>query len=597
MAKRINIAGWSACGFYKKAKVALTGLETIFPDKFSVTVNELPDRTAYREWLASYKKDVPAADKHTSSPIVWFDNNNYLGGCDDTLKWCRSVLSSSDGEQETNGIVANVNEVDTTETYDYDLVVIGGGSGGLACSKEASQCGAKVAVLDFVKPSPAGSTWGLGGTCVNVGCIPKKLMHNAALLKDAMADAPSYGWNSSTSGVHNWDQLKDNVQNHIKSLNFGYRVSLREKGVTYLNSLGKFVGPHKIECTDKKGNVKTITAARFVIAVGGRPTKLSCPGAEYAISSDDIFMKETAPGKTCVIGAGYVALECGGFINGLKQGEVTVLVRSIPLRGFDRESVQYITDYMTAEGINIVEGVTPSSIVKQSDGKLLVTYSNGASDTFDTVLCAVGRYADLEGLDLAALGTAPQIDAKSGKLICTNEQTSIPHVYAIGDVIHGAPELTPVAIKAGTLLAKRLYQNSHVLMKYKDVATTVFTPIEFGTIGLNEEEAKAEYGEDNVDAYMSVFQPLEWTISEHRENKNCMAKIIVHTGMNEKVLGLQIVAPNAGEMMQGFAVAFRKGLTYQDLQDTVGIHPTVAEEYTVMSVKKSSGDDIAKKGC
>jgi thioredoxin reductase (NADPH) len=172
---------------------------------------------------------------------------------------------------------------------------------------------------------------------VNVGCIPKKLMHTAALMGESAVEAEAYGWKRSGSEApHSWGTLRDNVQDHIKSLNFGYRVQLREQGVTYLNKLGKFVGPNTLEVVDKKGKKETITGARFVVAVGGRPTPLPCPGGDLAISSDDLFSMENPPGKTCVVGASYVALECAGFIHGLKQGEVSVLIRSIPLRGFDR---------------------------------------------------------------------------------------------------------------------------------------------------------------------------------------------------------------------------------------------------------------------
>ena len=217
------------------------------------------------------------------------------------------------------------------------MIVIGGGSGGLACAKEALAVNPdlRVALCDFVKPSPHGSKWGLGGTCVNVGCIPKKLMHTAALLGDASKDAAHCGWEGGSSATHSWEKLRDNSQDHIKGLNFGYRVELREKGVSYLNKLAKFVDPHTLEVTDKKGT-KTISGARIVVAVGGRPTALSCPGGELAITSDDLFMLRTPPGKTCVVGAGYVALECAGFIKGLGQSDVKVMVLSILLRGFDK---------------------------------------------------------------------------------------------------------------------------------------------------------------------------------------------------------------------------------------------------------------------
>jgi len=191
--------------------------------------------------------------------------------------------------QSTIPVGTNTDSVDPNHGFDYDLIVIGGGSGGLACSKEAKRLGAKVAVLDFVKPSPLGTTWGLGGTCVNVGCIPKKLMHNAALLGEHTHSAKEFGWEINEEPKHNWETLRDNVQDHIRSLNFGYRVQLREQGVTYINKLGSFVNENTLECVDKKGNKENITAARFVIAVGGRPSPLNIPGGEYAISSDDLF--------------------------------------------------------------------------------------------------------------------------------------------------------------------------------------------------------------------------------------------------------------------------------------------------------------------
>jgi thioredoxin reductase (NADPH) len=543
-------------------------------------------------WLEKERNSL-GASTHKTSPLVLLDGV-YIGGRDDTISWCQKFVSVDDNKSVSEPII-NTDVWNPEHGFDYDLVVIGGGSGGLACSKEANSLGAKVAVLDFVKPSPAGSKWGLGGTCVNVGCIPKKLMHTAALMNEHAHDAIGYGWEGGTMPQHNWSSLKDHVQDHIKGLNFGYRVQLREAGITYLNKMGKFTGPNELECTDNKGKVTKVTAARFVVAVGGRPTALNIPGGEYAISSDDLFMKATPPGKTCVIGAGYVALECAGFISGLHQGEVSVLVRSMPLRGFDRDLVDTVTTYMTAHGTTIIEGVTPASIVKLESGKFIVTYSNDESDEYDTVLCAVGRSADTDLLGLETLNL--DINQNNKKIICNNEQTSTNNVYAVGDVVQGSPELTPVAILAGKLLARRLFGNSTQLMNYKDIATTIFTPLEFGTVGLNEDEANAVYGEENVDCYVSTFQPLEWSIANKKEGIQCFAKVVVDTTQNNKVLGLHIAAPNAGEIIQGFAVAFKKGLTHQDLIDTVGIHPTIAEEFTTMDITKSSGKSIAKSGC
>ena len=415
MSTRINVAGFTACDDFKLAKNAVMGLSSICPDKFAADIQEFPDKDAYNTALSNIRAKLGVSD-HTGSPIVWLGDNTYLGGEGQLIDWSRGML----GQSPLKPPPMVPDGYNPGHDYTYDLLVIGGGSGGLACSKAAQKLGAKVGVMDFVKPSPQGTTWGLGGTCVNVGCIPKKLMHTAALMGEASHEAEAFGWKrTGFEPDHNWETLVENVGDHIKSLNFGYRVQLREEGVTYINKLGRFIDAHTIETTDKKGKKDTITAARIVVAVGGRPTPLECPGAEHAISSDDLFSLQTPPGKTCVVGAGYVALECAGFINGLGQGDVTVLVRSIPLRGFDRfvfafyhacitsffmvslnlisyacrDMVGRVVDHIKAQGVNLVEGVLPSSITKLDNGRLLVAFSDGRpSEEFDTVLAAVGKY-------------------------------------------------------------------------------------------------------------------------------------------------------------------------------------------------------------
>jgi len=658
----LHVAGWTGCGAFRQASSALRGVLAIFPKKFELEVLEFPTRDEYMEWLPKNRETI-GAPTHATSPLVWFENGNVLGGRDDTVAWCKKLFGVADIPFSPPVRVRNDDGIGAEHDYEYDLVVIGGGSGGLACSKEAiaKNDNLRVAVLDFVKPSPQGSKWGLGGTCVNVGCIPKKLMHTAALLHNYSEDAVSYGWPAS-HGKHSWSTMVTHVQDHIKSLNFQYRVSLREKGVTYLNKLGRFVDPHTLETTDAKGNKKNITSARFVVAVGGRPSPLSCPGGELAISSDDVFSKEDAPGKTCVIGAGYVALECAGFIAGLgdkphvhkkccddddcqdhhdhdhghdhghehehghdhghdhdhgdggccgggscgdgcgdgkcgdgkcsSSSNVVVLVRSILLRGFDRDIVTSVRDSLVAHGVRIEDEVLPTSIARLPSGKLLVEMSNGKSEEFDTVLVATGRYADTVGLNLEAAGVAT---GKNGKIPCSNEQTNVPHIYALGDVVEGVPELTPSAIMAGKLLARRLYANSTEVMDYTTVPTTVFTPLELGTVGLTEEKAIEKYGEEDVDCYISSFKPLEWTICDDNHSTACKFKIVFQKSTN-KVLGIHIAAPNSGEIMQGFAVAFRKGLTVEDILTTVGIHPTTAEEFTTMEILKSTGATGEKAG-
>jgi pyruvate/2-oxoglutarate dehydrogenase complex dihydrolipoamide dehydrogenase (E3) component len=266
--------------------------------------------------------------------------------------------------------------------------------------------------------------------------------------------------------------------------------------------------------------------------VGGRPTRLDIPGGELALSSDDLFSLATPPGKTLVVGASYVALECAGFLAGMGY-DTTVMVRSILLRGFDLQCADMIGDHMEAHGAKFQRSRVPTRIERTEDGRLRV-FSKGVSegsggaggeaetsDVYDTVFTAVGRYADTAKLNLEAAGV---VAGKDGKLVTVGEQTNVPHIYAIGDVVKGAPELTPVAIAAGKYLARRLYGKSTEGMDYDRIATTVFTPLEYGTVGLSEEAAKEKLGEDNVEIFHSFFTPLEYSIVEERPKNKCYAK-------------------------------------------------------------------------
>jgi len=633
----LHVAGWSTCHFYKRAVNVVSSLTVLFPNRIKLIEHKFPSREEYRAWLIDggfrdNMKDV-RAHSHTSSPFSWLGvtttndddshgNGNlrgsseedvlhpdpaqiqrFVGGCDDTLDWCRALCSPHDSSTTNNDDEASMVEdgYSANNDYDYDLIVIGGGSGGLAASKEAAKYGARVAVLDYVKPSPHGTKWGLGGTCVNVGCIPKKLMHTAALISDSVQqDTKAFGImgvsrrEEGQEQHHSWGVMKDNVQNYIRGLNFKYRVNLRENEVTYLNKLGRFVDEHTLEVTDKKGKTSTLTAARFLVAVGGRPTPLDCPGGELAITSDDIFSLENSPGKTLCIGASYISLECAGFLAGLGY-DTTVAVRSILLRGFDRECADLIGSYMEDHGVKFKNGVTPQSLEKLDNGKIKVTFSDDSSDEYDTVMTAIGRSADTDklGLENVNIDTNP----KNNKIYTKLEQTSTPNIYAIGDVMEGCPELTPVAIQAGVSLSRRLFNNSKEQMDYKSICTTVFTPIEYGTVGYSEEEAAQVFGSENIEVYHSQFTPLEWSLTESRSHHQALTKVICDKSDNMKVVGIHFVGPNAGEVMQGYGTAMKKGLTFKDLEDTVGIHPTSAEEIVTLKVTKSSGASASAGGC
>ncbi|NXT58274.1 TRXR2 reductase, partial [Pluvianellus socialis] len=512
---------------------------------------------------------------------------------------------------------------------EYDLLVIGGGSGGLACAKEAAQFGRKVAVLDYVEPSPQGTKWGLGGTCVNVGCIPKKLMHQAALLGSALKDARHYGWSIAQPVHHTWSVMAQAVQNYVKSLNWGHRVQLQDKKVKYFNMKGSFSDPYTIRGLTKAGKETTVTAENIVIATGGRPKyPTHIAGAlEYGITSDDLFWLKESPGKTPLIYYSFilhlyeivvyisltdasqdVSLECAGFLTGIGL-DTTVMMRSIPLRGFDQQyffspteqqMASLVTEHMESYGTKFLKRCFPTKVEKLESNRLQVTWKNTnlgteESESFDTVMWAVGRAPDTGTLNLEAIGV--KTNSETGKIIVdASEATSVPHIYAVGDITEGRPELTPTAIAAGKLLAQRLFGQSSELMDYDNVPTTVFTPLEYGCVGLSEEAAVQRYGSDNIEVYHAYYKPLEFTVAE-RDATQCYMKMVCLREREQRILGLHFIGPNAGEVIQGFALGIKCGATYPQLMKTIGIHPTCAEEITKLHITKRSGLDATVTGC
>ncbi|PAV85471.1 hypothetical protein WR25_09459 [Diploscapter pachys] len=488
---------------------------------------------------------------------------------------------------------------DSSAPIEYDLIVIGGGSGGLATSKSAASFGAKVALVDCVEPTPHGTSWGIGGTCANVGCIPKKLMHHACVVGKEVDHAKTYGWKDVEKKGHDWATLTQVVDERIKSNNWIYRVQLNEKGIKYYKAWASFVDKNTVKTVsaDKKKTEILIRAPKIVVATGLRPKYPDIPGAEHGITSDDFFTWKNPPGKTLVAGASYVALELAGVLGDLGF-ETEVMIRSRPLKGFDNDCVEKVMEALVKHSVKIRYGDEAKRVDLQGEKKK-VTFINKSgdetSDVYDTIIWAIGREPKLESVHLDKAGIKL---AKSGKIIADeSDRTNVDGIYALGDIVEGRPELTPPAIRAGQLLGARLFGCSFQLMDYTGVATTVFTPIELSTVGLTEEQANEEYGADNLEIYHGYFTPFEFIIPQDSDKEQCYTKVICKRNDPRTVLGIHFVGVNAAEVMQGFAVAFKKGITMEDIQSTVAIHPCSAEEICKLSITKRSGNDPKVQGC
>jgi thioredoxin reductase (NADPH) len=478
-------------------------------------------------------------------------------------------------------------------TYDYDLIIIGGGSAGIASAVAASKYNIKIALFNYVHKTPQGTHWGLGGTCVNVGCIPKKLYYHAANVGELIhQEAKEFGWKINNTIENSWITLKNNIQEYVKSLNREYEISLKKNKIDYFNMFSRFIDSHKIEATDSDGNSKYFTTDKFIIATGGKPKYPNIPGAkEFGITSDDLFSLENNPGTTLIVGGSYIALECASFLKQLGCS-VTILVRTSFLRKFDQEMIEILLSNLN---LTYIKGAIPLKIELLNDTVKRIYYKTDMKEDnyldVNTIVWAIGRESQIENLGLENAG----VEFKE-KILTKNEQTNIENIYAVGDVISGAVELTPVAIMSSKLLIERIFNSGTEFMDYNAVPTTVFTsPIEYASFGLTEENAIEMYGLDSIEVYHSYMDPLEYNMI-HKTNV-CYVKLICNKKENERIVGLHLVAPNAGEIIQGYVVAINMGAVKKDFDMTIGIHPTLSENILNLNITKSSGVSPNKKKC
>ncbi len=445
---------------------------------------------------------------------------------------------------------------------DYDLLVIGGGSGGLAAAQRAAEYGARAAVVEY-KP--------LGGTCVNVGCVPKKVMWNAASLAHALHDAADYGF-AVDGGEHRWPALKKKRDDYVKRLNGIYASNLDRRGVELITGQAAFRGPHEVVIDDDR----TVTAGRIVIATGGRPQVPDLTGAELGITSDGFFDLEDRPDRVLIAGSGYIAVEFAGMLRSL-GAEVTLLARKDSvLRSFDQMLRETVMEEMAKDGIDVVTGAVPMEVTRSDPGICMETEDGRRFDGFDCLIWAIGRSPNTATLNLEAAGV--EMDPRGFIPTDDFQRSNVDKIYAVGDVT-GRAALTPVAIAAGRRLADRVFDGqSDRHLDYENIATVVFSHPPMGTVGLTEDQAVEQFG-DTVKIYTSVFTPMFHAVTDR---KTTSAMKLITQGENERVLGCHVIGHGADEMTQGFAVALRMGATKADFDDTVAIHPTSSEEFVTM---------------
>ncbi|MEO1201585.1 MAG: glutathione-disulfide reductase [Pseudomonadota bacterium] len=443
----------------------------------------------------------------------------------------------------------------------YDLVVIGGGSGGLAHAQRAAEYGARAAVIE---------SGPLGGTCVNVGCVPKKVMWYAAHHTHMFNHAGDYGFDVEVKG-HDWPALKQRRDAYIERLNGIYERNLNLKNVDYIAGTGSLVDANTVRAGDRE-----LKADRIVIATGGRPIVPDVPGAELGLTSDDFFELEDRPQRVLIAGSGYVAVELGGVFSALGSETRLVIRKDSVVRSFDEMLGREVMDAMRGAGVAIDTRVIPTSLEKTDDGIVMTAEDGRTFGPVDCVLWAVGREPNTAGLNLEAAGV--EMDEWGNVPTDLFQQTNVDNIFALGDVT-GREQLTPVAIAAGRRLADRLYggmQGRH--LDYKLIPTVIFSHPPMGTVGMTERAAREEFG-DAVKIYESAFTGMFYALGEKKE-RSAMKLIVV--GEEERVVGVHVVGDGADEMMQGFAVAVRMGATKKDFDDTVAIHPTSSEELVTM---------------
>lgn len=445
----------------------------------------------------------------------------------------------------------------------YDYIVIGGGSGGIASVNRAAMHGRRCALIE------AGE---LGGTCVNVGCVPKKVMWHAAQVADAIGRyGPDYGFDTTVNRF-DWDTLVRNRSAYIGRIHASYAAGLEKNKVDVIRGFARFVDARTVEVGGER-----LTAGHILIATGGRPVRPDIPGAEHGLDSDGFFALPALPRRTAVVGAGYIAVELAGVLNALGSQTHLFVRKHAPLRNFDPLLSDTLVEAMRAEGPQLHTHASPTALRKNADGSLTLELGNGEHHTTDCVIWAIGRAPHTAGLRPQAAGV--MLDERGYVRVDKYQDTNVPGIHAVGDVT-GQVELTPVAVAAGRRLAERLFNGKpDAHLDYGNIPSVVFSHPPIGTVGLTEPEAREQYGDDAVKVYQSAFTAMYSAVTRHRQSARMK---LVCVGPDERIVGIHGIGHGMDEILQGFAVALKMGATKRDFDDTVAIHPTAAEEFVTM---------------
>lgn len=454
-------------------------------------------------------------------------------------------------------------------TKHYDYLAIGGGSGGIASINRAASYGKKCAIIEAKH---------LGGTCVNVGCVPKKVMFYGAQIAEAIKSyAPDYGFDVT---VNNFDfaKLVESRQAYIGRIHTSYNNVLAKNNVDVLNGFAKFVDAKTVEVHYADGSTEQVTADHILIATGGRPSIPKVKGAEYGIDSNGVFALAELPKRVAIVGAGYIAVELAGVFNSLGVESHLFVRQHAPLRNQDPLIVETLLEVLAQDGIQLHTKAIPQEVVKNADGSLTLKLEDGRETNVDCVVWAIGREPATDVINLEATGVAT--NERGFIKVDKFQNTNVDGIYAVGDIIEGGIELTPVAVAAGRRLSERLFNNKpNEHLDYNLVPTVVFSHPPIGTIGLTEPKAIEMYGAENVKVYKSSFTAMYTAVTQHRQP--CRMKLVC-VGKEEKIVGLHGIGFGVDEMIQGFAVAIKMGATKADFDNTVAIHPTGSEEFVTM---------------